>query len=217
MYKRHYKGLLYHTVIPYVMKNILTLILILILSIQDGFTQGVKTELQKFILTELNEGNHTFQLMRNKVIQTGDEKQLLVDENGKILYPKIDLKAIENESIIGFYSSGSIKLAMKCTDSIFTIWPIENSFCPLIKIDLKSKTAYINDYKLSMVKEISIKNKKNGFKSAWNGFQWRSKLPNNSPIINPRLTIGKLKENGKLYIEILWSEKGNKMHYRLLT
>jgi hypothetical protein len=199
------------------MKNILTLILISILSIQGGFTQEVKTELQKFILTELNEGNHTFQVMKNKVMQAGVEKQLLVDENGKILYPKVDLKAIENDSTLEFDSSGSIKLAMKCADSLLTIWPIENSSCPLIKIDLKSNTAYINDDKLGMVKKISIKNKENGFKSAWDGFQWHSKLPNNSTIINPRLTIGKLKENGNLYIEIIWTEKGNKMHYRLLT
>ena len=205
------------TVIPYIMKNKLTLILICIWSIQNVFTQEVKTELQKFILTELNEGNHTFQLMKNKVIQAGIEKQLLVDENGKILYPKVDLKAIENESAIEFSPSGWIKLSMKYTDSLLTIRPIEDSFCPLIKIDLKLKTAYINDDKLSMVKEISIKNKKNGFKSEWDGFQWHSKLSNNSTIIKPRLTIGKLKENGKLYIEILWIEKGNKMHYRLLT
>ncbi|WP_157209274.1 hypothetical protein [Mariniflexile maritimum] len=199
------------------MKNILTLILICILNIQEGFTQEVKTELQKFILKELNEGNYTFQLMKNKVIQTCLEEQLLVDENGKILYPKIDLKAIENETTIEFYSSGSIKLAMKYTDSLLTISPIENSFCPLIKIDLQSLTAFINDDKLSMVNEVSIKNKENAFKSAWDGFQWHSKLQNNSTLINPRLTIGKLKENGALYIEILWNERGNKIHYRLMT
>ena len=156
-------------------------------------------------------------MMTNQIIPSKNEKPLLIDENGKILDFKLDIGRIEDEPIIQFKTSGSIKLKIEHKDSLYTIRPIENSFCPLIRIDLKSTTVSINEYTLQCVKEISIKNKTNVFESEWNGYQWWSDLLNESVKITPRFTIGRIKEKDKIYIEILWIENGRKMHYRLLN
>lgn len=198
------------------MKNLFVSLLICIWSNQSGFAQEPKTELLNFIQTELNIGNYTFQLMTSQIIPSKMEKPLLIDENGKILNLKFDMEHIEDEPIMQFKTSGSIKLKIEYKDSLLIIRPIENSFCPLIKINLKSTTASIDDDQLGMAKQVSIRNKDNGFKSTWRGFRWQVKLPNNTSTINPKLTLGKLKENGKIYLEILWSEKGDKRHYRLV-
>jgi hypothetical protein len=204
------------TVIPYVMKNIFTLLLICVCNFQIGFAQKSKSELINFIQTELNIGNYTLKMMTNQKNPRKSVEPLLVDENGKILDSKFDMDLIEDEPIMEFKSSGSIKLKVEFKDSLFIIRPIENSFCPLIKINLKSTTVFINEYVLQNVKEVSIKNTRNVFESEWNGYQWWSDLSSESSKIKPRFTIGRIKENNKLYIEILWVENDKKMHYRLL-
>tara|TARA_R110002153_G_scaffold225486_1_gene378122 strand:+ start:183 stop:782 length:600 start_codon:yes stop_codon:yes gene_type:complete len=199
------------------MKNVFTLFLICICSNQSGFAQNSKTELLNFIQTELKIGDYTFQMMTNQVKPSKMEKPLLIDENGKILDPKFDLELNEDIPVLQFKTSGSIKLEIKYMDSLFIIRPIENSFCPIIRINLKSTTVSINEHTLQNVKEVSITNSTNVFESEWNGYQWWSDLPIESMKITPKFTVGKIKENGKLYIEILWNENGNKMHYRLLN
>jgi hypothetical protein len=199
------------------MKNVFTLLLVCIWSNQSGFAQKPETELLNFIQTELNIGNNTFQMMTNQAIPSKVEKHLLIDGKGKILYTKFDNRERGNAPIMQFKTSDSIKLKIEYKDSLLIIRPIENSFCPLITINLKSTSVSINDYTLENVKQLSIKNKTNVFKSEWNGFRWWSDLSNKSLTIKPSFTIGKIKENGNIYLEIIWDEKGKKMHYRLLS
>ncbi|MEX0289060.1 MAG: hypothetical protein AB3N14_08095, partial [Flavobacteriaceae bacterium] len=65
--------------------------------------------------------------------------------------------------------------------------------------------------------EIFIEDDNNLFESAWKGYQWNSKVAGSHPEIKSRFTIGKLKENGKIYMEVLWFENGARRHYRLLS
>ncbi|MFS4469805.1 hypothetical protein [Maribacter sp. 2210JD10-5] len=199
------------------MKKILTFLLIFICNFQSGFAQESQADLLKFLQTELKTGNHTFQIMTNQVVPSKQEKPLLIDGNGKILDSEFDIEFTEYIPVLEFKTAGSIKLKIDYKDSLFTIEPIENSFCPVIKINLKSNNVFINNDMLCYKKEISIKNKANVFESEWNGYQWWSNSSNESLKINPRFTVGKIKKNNNLYIEILWIQNGKKMRYRLLT
>ncbi|WP_158974981.1 hypothetical protein [Cellulophaga sp. L1A9] len=198
------------------MKKIFTLLLICACNIHIGFAQASKSDVINFIQTELNTGDHIFKMMTNQKNPRQYAEPLLVDENGKILDSKFNMDQKEDEPILEFKSAGAIKLKIESKDSLFIIRPMENSYCPLIKIDLKSTTVFINDYILKDVKEVSVKNTTNVFESEWNGYQWWSDVSGKSSKVKPKLTIGRIKENNKLYIEILWVENDKKMHYRLL-
>lgn len=183
---------------------------------QSGFSQNPKTKLINFIETELKIGDYTFQIMTNKIIPRKSERTLLVDGNGKILNSEYNRELLEEEPTMQFKSTGSIKLKIEYKDSIYTMHPIKNSFYPLVNINLKTSTVTINEYILKNVKAISIKNKDNSFKSKWNGYLWWSNLTNESLKISPKLKIGRINENHKIYIEILWYQDGTKKHYRLV-
>ncbi|WP_437373369.1 hypothetical protein [Maribacter litoralis] len=190
------------------------LVLTYMLNLQSGLTQ--ETKLYDFVKTELTTGKYKFELMTAHVTPRVDEEPLLLDESGKIIYPKVDLEQIEDEPNFVLKSSGSIFLNIQYNDFILTIRPVDNTYFPLIKINLKSGEALFNKAQICLTKQVSISDNKNGFKSPWKGFQWLGMSKNNSSIISPRLTLGKLKEGGKIYLEILWVENESKRHYRLI-
>jgi hypothetical protein len=102
------------------MKNVLTILLICICSNQIGFSQKSKNELRNFIQTELNIGNHTFEIMTNQINSRKSEELLLIDENGIILDSKFGMGVIEDEPIMEFKTSGSIKLKIESTVQVVT-------------------------------------------------------------------------------------------------
>jgi hypothetical protein len=199
------------------MKHTIFFLIICTSIINLGYSQSTKTELQKFIQKELKSGDYIFYLMKVNSTPRNAERKIIVDDNGKILNPQLDLIANEEVPDTKLYASGSLKLSLRYTDSILSIEPLENSFCPSIKVNLVTTTAQINDAELSSINKISISSKNNGFGSAWSGFRWQTESETKTLSFNSRLTIGKLIENDKLYLEIMWIEKGIKMHYRLLT
>ncbi|ALM06597.1 hypothetical protein SB49_01295 [Sediminicola sp. YIK13] len=180
-----------------------------------GFSQQLKMELHKFIGNEFADGEYSFKLMENKLVPIKTKTRVLKDENGKIQIIELEQEHILPE--LKFVKSGSIAFSINYKDSILNLRPIEDSFAPIIRIDLSSTSAYLNDQSLSIIKKITVSDKENGFNSAWEGFQWRTVLPHGSSPIDPKLTLGKLNENGNLYIEIIWLEKGIPIHYRLLN
>ncbi len=196
------------------MKNGFYFVLIYMCSFQSGLAQ--ETALYNFVKTELTAGNYKFELMTTHVTTRVNEEPLLLDENGKIIYPKVNIEQIEDGPNVALKSSGSILLNIQYNDSILTIRSVDNTYYPSIKINLKSGEALFNKAQICLTKQVAISDNKNGFKSPWKGFQWLGKSKNNSSIIKPRLTLGKLKEGGKIYLEILWFEGESKRHYRLL-
>ena len=197
------------------MKHIWLFILVFLINISWGTCQEIKLELYKFTTKELASGKYSFGLMKNKLIPRKTKRITQINENVKIQV--IKLKDEHNIPEINLVKSGSIEFFISYKDSIVHLKPIENSFAPQIRIDLMSTSAYLNDQHLCMIKKIKVTDDKNGFNSAWEGFQWRALLPKSSSALNPRITLGKLNSNGKLYLEIIWLERGKQIHYRLLN
>ena len=197
------------------MKHASLILFVFLLNMSFGFSQQIKMELHKFIDNEFVNGEYSFRLMKNKLVPNKTRTKVLKDENGNM-----QITVLEREHILPelkFVKSGSIVFSISYKDSILNLRPIEDSFAPTISIDLSSTSAYLNEQHLSIIKEIKVSDKENAFNSAWEGFQWRTVLPDNSSPLDPRLTLGKLNENGNLYIEIIWLEKGIPIHYRLLN
>ena len=179
--------------------------------------QGNNSELHLFLGTEFITGTHSFNLMINELAEPKSDVKIIYDENGKILNPKIDISPDENEPIIQFVAISDLKLHLEYSDTLFIIRPMANSFCPLIKVEMKTNKAYIDNDVLENMTEIIIDNKKNVFNSTWKGYQWTSSLPEESSQRTPRLTLGIINESGQYYIEILWFVNGRSKHYRLLS
>ena len=197
------------------MKHAPLILFVLLLNMSYGFSQQIKMELHKFIGNEFVNGEYSFKLMKNKLVPNKTKTKVLKDENGKIQIIEFEREHIVPE--LKFVKSGSIVFSISYKDSILNLRPTEDSFAPTISIDLSSTSAYLNDQHLSIIKEIKVSDKENAFNSAWEGFQWRTFLPDSSSPLDPKLTLGKLNENGNLYIEIIWMEKGIPIHYRLLN
>ncbi len=197
------------------MKHVPLILFVFLLNMSYGFSQQIKMELHTFIGNEFVNGEYSFKLMKNKLVPNKTKTKVLTDENGNMQIIELDREHIVPE--FKFVKSGSIVFSISYKDSILSLRPIEDSFAPIIRIDLSSTSAYLNDQYLSIIKKINVSDKENGFNSAWEGFQWRTVLPDSSSPLDPRLTLGKLNENGNLYIEIIWLEKGIPIHYRLLN
>ncbi|MET7030639.1 hypothetical protein [Sediminicola luteus] len=190
------------------------ILLVFLLNMSYGFSQQIKIELHKFIGNEFVNGKYSFRLMKNKLVPIKTKTKVLTDENGNMQIIELEQEHIVPE--FKFVKSGSIVFSISYNDSILSLRPIQDSFAPIIRVDLSSTSAYLNDQHLSIIKEIKVSDKENAFNSAWEGFQWRTFLPDSSSPLDPKLTLGKLNENGNLYIEIIWMEKGIPIHYRLL-
>ena len=173
--------------------------------------------MEKFIKTELLQGEYTFQLLKNKLIQPAEPIKPKVDDNGKIISPDLDFNNNENALKVEFVVLGSMKLNFIHSEAFLTIKPLENYSYPLVKFDFDSSVIYINGVGLDNFSEVKIDDNKNLFKSAWSGYQWYVNTDQNNAEIQSRFTIGKLKENGKIYMEVLWYENGKRRHYRLLS
>lgn len=198
------------------MNRVLKLIILFTLFFQNSYGQEINKKLHSFLDTEFIKGKHSFKLMINELVEPKSNVKIIYDENGKILNPKIDITPDENEPITQFVAINDLKLNLAFSDSLFIILPIENTFCPVIKVETKTTKAYIDNEVLERVSEILVDNKNNVFNSTWNGYQWTANKSGNSDQIAPRLTLGIIKESGEYYIEILWFVNGKSKHYRLL-
>ena len=194
----------------------LKLILLFTLCLYNIYGQGTNSELRDFLAKEFIKGTHSFHLMVNKLADPESDVKIIYDEHGKILNPKFEISQDDNVPHTEFVAINELKLNLEYTDSLFIIRPVENTFCPLIKVEMKSSKTYIDNEVLESISEIMIDNKKNVFNSPWKGYQWTSKLTENSGQISPRLTLGIIKESGQYYIEIFWFVNGRPKHYRLL-
>ncbi len=190
------------------------LILICLFLFDQGFAQDPKTELERFVRNEFNNGELTLKIVKNQ--WNAPKKEFPTDQNGKILDPRILFESKLSLSEVELRNMGVVQLRFKYSDSLLCIQPLENSIFPEIEIDLGSSVARINGLELSKVAEMDIKDSKNLFGSPWNGFQWKSNKSNGNTEKGLKLTLGKITENGKKYIEVLWFEKDIKRHYRLL-
>ena len=200
----------------YDMIRALKLAFLFALVLHNIYAQEIKSQLHSFLGTEFIKGTHSFNLMVNELTDPKSDVKIIYDENGKILNPKIDITPDENRPTTQFVAINDLMLHLEYSDSLFIIRPMENTFCPYIKIEIKTSRAYIDNEVLESMTEIVIDNKKNVFNSAWKGYQWTSKSSEQSSQISPRLTLGIINESGQYYIEILWFVNGKSRHYRLL-
>lgn len=193
------------------------LFLLFVFCLQNMYGQEIKSELHVFLSTEFVKGTHSFHLMVNQLADPESDVKIIYDEHGKILNPKFEISQDDNVPQTEFVAINELKFHLEYSDSLFIIRPMENAFCPLIKVEMKTTKAYIDDDVLESMTEIVIDNKKNVFNSPWKGYQWTSDLSENSGQISPRLTLGIIKESGQYYIEIYWFVNGKPKHYRLLS
>ena len=198
------------------MIRVLKLILLLALFLHNIYGQENNSELHLFLGTEFINGTQSFDLMINELEDPKPDVKIIFDENGKILNPKIDISPDENVPTTQFVAINDLELYLEYSDSLFIIRPMANTYCPLIKVEIKTSRAYIDNEVLESMTEIIIDTKKNVFNSAWKGYQWTSNLSEKTGQISPRLTLGIIKESGQYYIEILWIDNGKSRHYRLL-
>ena len=198
------------------MIRVLKLILLFALVMPKIYGQAVNSELNSFLDTKFIKGTHTFSLMINELTDPKSDVKIIYDEKGKILNPKIDIPPDENGPITQFVAINDLKLHLEYSDTLFIIRPMENTFCPLVKVEIKTARAYIDNEVLENMAQILIDNKKNVFNSSWRGYQWTSDSSEKSSQITPRLTLGIINESGQYYIEILWFVNGKSKHYRLL-
>ena len=192
------------------------LIFLFALFSQNIYAQEINSELHSFLETEFIKGSHSFSLMVNELADPKSDVKIIYDENGKILNPKIDITADEDSPTLQFVAINDLMLHLEYSDSLFIIRPLENTFCPHIKIEMKTAKAYIDNEVLESMTEIVIDNKNNVFNSTWKGYQWTSNSSEKSSQISPRLTLGIIDKSGQYYIEILWFVNGKSKHYRLL-
>ena len=202
---------------PSIRKILQFLVFSVTLGLQSILSQDQALDLKQEINKMISSGDHTFRLMKSKVVDQSSEKVIVIDEKGKIVYPSIDFDELKDGPKVVLKPLGTIKLYIKFEGSKLFMLPIEDSFCPKIVIDFESAEVFINDHQLTTVKSVHIQNDHNGFNSAWQGYRWQTNETENNGVQNQRFTIGKLKEGGKIYLEIIWLEAGTKYHYRLLS
>ncbi len=199
------------------MIRVAKLILVFALFLHNTYGQEINSKLQSFLGTQFIKGTHSFDLMVNKLADPKSDVKIIYDEHGKILNPKFELPPDENGPVTEFVSISKLKFNLEYSDSLFIIRPMANTFCPLIKVEMKTTRAYIDNEVLENMAELIIDNKRNVFNSAWQGYQWTSDLSEETDQLSPRLTLGIIEESGQYYIEILWFVDGTPKHYRLLN
>ncbi len=192
------------------------LILLFTICLYNIYGQETNSELQDFLANEFIKGTHSFHLMVNQLAEPESDVKIIYDEHGKILNPKIDISTEDNGPKTQFVAINNLEFNLEYADSLFIIRPMANTYCPIIRVEMKTTKAYIDNEVLENITEIVIDHKRNVFNSAWKGYQWTSELPENPGQISPRLTLGIIEESGQCYIEILWLVNGKPKHYRLL-
>ncbi len=192
------------------------LILLFTICLYNIYGQETNSELQDFLANEFIKGTHSFHLMVNQLAEPESDVKIIYDEHGKILNPKIDIPAEDTGPKTQFVAINDLEINLEYSDSLFIIRPMANTYCPRIRIEMKTTKAYLDNEVLENMNEIVIDHKKNVFNSAWKGYQWTSELPESTRQISPRLTLGIIEESGQCYIEILWLVNGKPKHYRLL-
>ncbi len=177
---------------------------------QDSIA-AIRNDIRKMLI----EGEHTFQLMKNKGALPRSGKVISPDEYGQITIPELFREEDHSVPIVDFQPVNTLHLQIRLRDDQLNISPAGSSFCPEILICLSSLEVRINKEKLCLVKKIRVENERNVFNSAWHGYQWQSSSPDGSST-HFQFTLGTLEKGKRIYMDIRWLEGDSGFHYRLL-
>ncbi|MEM7381231.1 MAG: hypothetical protein AAF361_08540 [Bacteroidota bacterium] len=197
------------------MRYFLSLLLILLLGPQLVASQEPVTDLKE-LHQLLSPGDRAFKLMKTVTKYQESQTPPNPEENGIQRELPLDFRETGEFVSVELEAAATLKLSTSYTDSSVTIKALENTFCPTISINLKTHVALIKDQSLNSVEKITVESKSNLFRSAWHGYQWQAETTKKNTLGEHRITIGKLEENGAVYLEIIWLEGGQRFHYRLL-
>ncbi|NAS14075.1 hypothetical protein [Poritiphilus flavus] len=197
------------------MRHLQLILLIFLLGLQAVAGQEPVTDLDG-LHQLLSPGDRAFKLMKTVTKYQESQTPRVPDENGMQRELPLDFRETGEFISVELEPAATLKLSTTYTDSSVTIKALENTFCPTISINLKTHVALIKDQHLKSVEKISVESKSNLFQSAWHGYQWQAETKERNTLSQHRITIGKLEENGAVYLEIVWLEGGQRFHYRLL-
>ncbi|MGS2739769.1 hypothetical protein [Sinomicrobium sp. M5D2P17] len=184
----------------------------------SGYGQKIKDDIKQI----LPEGEHAFTVVHfSKKEQQGTveirqnppyaghrntTKVTLSGEQAEKIFNGRDTEGA-NEMVI---YTGKEKYTVICKDDIITFVPERDSVS--FAVDCATGEFISNDRKVMMKREkVDVRSSDNIFGSPWEGYRWESPEGDFSGY---DFTVGRLQNNGKVYIEIRTPED---MHYRLLS